>query len=215
MYKRLLGSDLWKQQTAKFEAKVPLKVLPPVGAGGFRILWNNKRETPTPQAVNGLKYRTTNSQLEIALVRGWGGNPTPMAWTETYNALSNGVVDGIHVQPIWTYGFNMHEVLKYGTEVNAIFAVQFQVMNMNTWKSMPADIQQAFWAAATEAADAANEADRNSEGEFKKKLIGAGMKIHTPSVEEAKSWQKVGEETWDSVGKNIERDVMKSMMALR
>jgi TRAP-type C4-dicarboxylate transport system substrate-binding protein len=215
MYKRLLGSDLWKQQTAKFEAKVPLKVLPPVGAGGFRILWNNKRETPTPQAVNGLKYRTTNSQLEIALVRGWGGNPTPMAWTETYNALSNGVVDGIHVQPIWTYGFNMHEVLKYGTEVNAIFAVQFQVMNMNTWKSMPPDIQQAFWAAATEAADAANEADRNAEGEFKKKLIGAGMKIHTPSAEKAKSWQKAGEETWDSVGKNIDRDVMNSMMALR
>jgi TRAP-type C4-dicarboxylate transport system substrate-binding protein len=138
-----------------------------------------------------------------------------MAWTETYNALSNGVVDGIHVQPIWTYGFNMHEVLKYGTEVNAIFAVQFQVMNMNTWKSMPPDIQQAFWAAATEAADAANEADRNAEGEFKKKLIGAGMKIHTPSAEEAKSWQKAGEETWDSVGKNIDRDVMKSMMALR
>lgn len=215
MFDRLMKSDLWKQQVTKFEAQVPLKVLPPVGGGGFRLLWNNKRATPAPAAVDGLKYRTTNSPLEIALIRGWGGNPTPMAWTETYNAVANGVVDGIHVQPIWTYRFNLYEVLKYAADAKAIFAVQFQVMNANTWKSFPPEIQQAFMAAAQDAADEANAMDRSSEDSFKQKLTDKKMEIYEPSVAEMLLWQKPGEALWDTAGKTVDRDVIKSLVALR
>jgi TRAP-type transport system periplasmic protein len=213
MYARLVKSELWKQQAAKFEAKVPLKVLPPVGSGGFRLLWNNKRAVHAPSAVNGLKVRTTNSQLEIALMRAWGANPTPMAFTETYNALSSGVVEGIHVQPIWTYRFNLHEVLKHATEVDAIFAVQFQVMNVNTWKSLPPDIQTAFMAAAEQAAEEANALDHRAEGEFKQKLKDAGMQIYTPSAAEREQWQRAGEALWQTA--SIDRAVIQAMTALR
>ena len=215
MFLKLAGSDLWRAQAAKFEAKTPLKVLPPVGGGGYRLLWNKQRPTPSPAAVKGIKYRTTASKLEIELVRAWGGNPTPMAWTETYNALSSGVVEGIHVQPIWTYRFNMHEVLKYATEVDAIFAVQFQVMNKNTWNSMPPDIQTAFMAAAQEAADQANQIDRDGERSFKQKLREAKMEIYTPNGAEKAQWQKIGEAVWDTQGKGIDPSVIKSMIALR
>jgi len=215
MFLKLAKSDLWRAQAAKFEARTPLKVLPPVGAGGYRLLWNRQRATPAPGAVKGIKYRTTTSKLEIELVRAWGGNPTPMAWTETYNALSSGVVEGIHVQPIWTYRFNMHEVLKYATEVDAIFAVQFQVLNKNTWNSMPPDIQQAFMAAAQEAADQANQIDREAEKSFKQRLREAKMEIYTPSAAEKAQWQKIGEAVWDTQGKGIDAAVIRSMIALR
>ena len=121
MADRLYGSDLWKEQAASFEQNVPVKVLPPLGSGGFRLLWNNVRPLPSPDAVQGLKFRTVRSPLSIGLIKAWGGNPTPLPWTETYNGLKSGVVDGFHVQPIWTYKFNMHEVLKYATEVKALF----------------------------------------------------------------------------------------------
>lgn len=215
MFLKMARSDLWRSQAAKFEARTPLKVLPPVGAGGYRLLWNKHRATPTPTAVRGLKYRTTNSKLEIELVRAWGGNPTPMAWTETYNALSSGVLDGMHVQPIWTFRFNMHEVLKHATEVDAIFAVQFQVLNKNTWNSMPPDIQTAFMAAAQEAADQANQIDRDAERTFKQRLREAKMEIYTPSAAEKQQWQKAGEALWETQGKGIDPAVVKSMIALR
>src|SRR2546428_5935607 len=197
MFLRLAKSDLWRAQAAKFEAKTPLKVLPPVGSGGDRLLGNRVRNTPAPGAGKGIKYRTTTSKLEIELGRAWGGNPTPIAWTETYNALSSGVVEGIHVQPIWTFRFNMHEVLKYATEVDAIFAVQFQVLNKNTWNLMPPDIQTAFMAAAQEAADQANQIDRDGERSFKQKLREAKMEIYTPNAAEKAQWQKIGEAGWD------------------
>lgn len=215
MYERLAKSDLWKQQAAKFEAKTPLKVLPPVAGGGFRLLSNNKRAVPTPAQADGLKFRCTNSPLEIALLRAWGINPSPMAWTETYNALASHVVDGILVQPIWTYQFNMYEALKYATEVGAIFAVQFQVMNADTWKAMPPDIQQAFMAAAQQAADEANRQDHDAENVFKGKLKDKGLEIYTPTAAEKALWQKPGEALWDTAGKGIDRDVIKAMIALR
>jgi TRAP-type C4-dicarboxylate transport system substrate-binding protein len=215
MAERLFGSDVWKQQAAKFESDCGLVPLPPVGAGGFRLLWNSRRATPDPSAVKGLKYRTTGSQAEIALIKAWGGNPTPLAWTETYNSLKNGLVDGIHVQPIWTYRFNMFEVVKHATEVGAIFAVQFQVINKNSLGSMPPAIRQKFLMAAADAAKEANEMDRELESEFRQKLVDAKMEIHKPTVAELKMWQSAGEALWPEYGKDIDKSVIERMVALR
>jgi len=215
MAERLFASDLWKQQAAKFEADCGLVPLPPVGGGGFRLLWNSRRATPDPAAIKGLKYRTTGSQAEIALIKAWGGNPTPIAWTETYNSLKNGLVDGIHVQPIWTYRFNMFEVVKHATEVGAIFAVQFQVMNKNSLNSMPPNIRQKFLMAAADAAKESNEMDRKLESEFRQMLVDKKMEIYRPSAAEQKMWQSAGEALWPEYGKSIDKSVLERMVALR
>ena len=215
MANRLFTSDLWREQARRFESATPLVVLPPVGAGGFRLLWNSKRALPTPAAVNGLKFRTTASPAEIALVRAWNGSPTPLAWTETYNGLKNGLIDGMHVQPIWTYGFKMHEVLKHATEVGAIFAVQFQVMNKNSFNAMPAAIRERFMRAAADAAAEANALDRKLESEFTAKLRAEKMEIYKPSAAEMKEWQSRGEGTWQTEAKDVDRNVIQRMVALR
>ena len=215
MADRLYRSDLWKEQAASFEKNVPVKVLPPLGSGGFRLLWNNVRPLPSPDAVQGLKFRTVRSPLSIDLIKAWGGNPTPLPWTETYNGLKSGIVDGFHVQPIWTYKFNMHEVLKYATEVKALFSVQFQVMNANTFNAMPESMQGPFMEAAQMAADEANALDRSLEDSFKARLVEAGMEIHTPSAAEAAQWREAGESVWETAGKDIDRSVIERMVALR
>ena len=69
MADRLYKSDLWKEQAASFEKSMPVKVLPPLGSGGFRLLWNNVRPLPSPDAVQGLKFRTTRSPLSIDLIK--------------------------------------------------------------------------------------------------------------------------------------------------
>lgn len=212
---RLFHSDLWKQQAKVFADETPMVPLPPVGAGGFRLLWNNRRPLPTPDKVDGLKFRTTQSPAEVALIRTWGGNPTPLAWTETYNALKTGLVEGIHVQPIWTYNFKMYEVLTNATEVDAVFAVQFQVINKNSYMSMPVAIRERFMKAAADAADEANAADRALEDDYKGKLREAGMEIYTPTPEEKAEWQDPGEALWAEFGKNIDPSILERMKALR
>ena len=60
------------------------------------------------------EHRSSGKEFGIAcgthrLIKAGNGNPTPIAWTETYTSLKQGVVNGIHVQPLWTYLFKMHE----------------------------------------------------------------------------------------------------------
>jgi TRAP-type C4-dicarboxylate transport system substrate-binding protein len=215
MAERLFASPLWKGQEKLFEAQAGLVPLPPVGAGGFRLLWNSKRATPTPETVNGLKFRTTQSPAEIALIRAWGGNPTPLAWTETYNGLKNGVIDGMHVQPIWTFGFNMFEVLKHATDVGAIFAVQFQVMNKNSFMAMPPAIREKFLLAAADAAREANAMDRALEIDFRTKLTEKKMEIYTPTATEMTAWRSKGEALWAQFGQGVDKAVLDGMVALR
>ncbi len=211
---RFFKSDLWAGTAANYEKNVPVKVLPPVGAGGYRLLWNNKRPLPDPAAAAGLKFRSSNSELETALIRNWGGNPTPISWVETYTALQQGVVDGFHVQPIWTFLFKMHEVLKYATEVDSLYAIQFQVMNANTFNSMPEDIQKPFLLAAQEAADMANAKDRGLEDHYKGELRKAGMEIYTPSAAEKAKWVAGGQKVWETA-KGISKADLDAMTALQ
>jgi TRAP-type C4-dicarboxylate transport system substrate-binding protein len=215
MFHRVAKSDVWRRQAAAFESKVPLKVLPPVGAGGFRLLSNNVRRLPDPDAVNGLKFRSLTSALDVEMFKAWRANPTPMPWTEVYTALQQGVVNGYHVQPIWTFQFKHYEVLKYATEVKAIFSIQFQVMNVNTWKSIPAAIQKPMLMAFEEAAQIANQQDQTSEEKYKGELKQKGMEIYTPSAGEMKKWRDAGESVWNTAGKSIDKALIASLVKMR
>ncbi len=213
-YLRIAKSEVWKQQAAQFEKGVGVKVLPPVGAGGYRMFWNNKRPLKTPADAAGLKMRSVTSPIVIELLRAWGTNPTPVPWVETYTALQQGVADGFHVQPIWTFKFNMYEVLKYATEVKAIFGIQFQVMNINTWNAIPESIQGPMMLAFQEAAEGANERDRAAEDFFKDELRGVGMEIYTPTSSEFAQWQEKGRSVWGTAGKDIDRSIIEKTVAL-
>ena len=210
---RVLDSDLFKRQAMRMESQLPVKVLRPTGASGFRMLHNNKRPLQAPADNNGIKYRTTGSPVEIDLIKSWGGNPTPIAWTETYTSLRQGVVDGIHVQPFWTFRFKMHEVLKYSTRVDSSFAVQIQVMNINTFNSMPEEIQGPFLEAAKEAGDLGHNEDRALYDISVQNLTDAGMDIYQPSAAEMKLWRELGESVWEKHPQD--REVLDGLRTLR
>jgi len=72
---------------------------------GVRIVgWENsgwraffyKSDTPIekPEDLAGLRMRVPPNPIMIASYKAWGGNPTPLAWSELYNALQQGVVEG-------------------------------------------------------------------------------------------------------------------------
>lgn len=212
---RFYKSDVFWAQAKKMEQKVNIKVLPPVGAGGFRLMWNNKRQMKVPGDVQGLKIRSTTSPIVIELNKLWGFNPTPIAWTETYTALQQGIVEGMEVQAIWTYKFNMFEVLKHAIDLRATFTTQLQVMNGDLWRAMPADIQAAFMAAAQEAADIANGEDRRLDDFYRGELVKKGMQIYEPNPAEYKQWRDLGEKVWDGAGKTIDKAVIAELVKMQ
>jgi TRAP-type C4-dicarboxylate transport system substrate-binding protein len=213
---KVLKSDPFWAQAKKMEAEVKLKVLPPITSGGYRILWNRNRVLRTPADVQGMKFRTTPSALDVGVIRAWGGNPTPIDWFETYSAIQQNVVSGLYSQPYWAKRYNFQEVVKHGTETRANWVVNIVVMNVNLWNAMPKALQEAFWLASIEAADEANQRDRAIENDYVSKLRADGVAIYTPSAAEQKEWRSRGETVWQSPGaKSIDRSLIESIRSIR
>jgi len=214
---KLLKSDAFWGQAKKMEAEVKsVKVFPPITSNGFRILWNRTRELKKPADVQGLKFRTTPSPLDVGIIKAWGGNPTPIDFLETYSAIQQNVVSGLYSQPYWTSRFNFQEVVKFGTEPRANWVVNIVVMNVNLWNAMPKPLQDAFWAASVQAADEANQRDRATEENYKKKLQAAGLSIYKPSEAEYKEWRTAGETVWQiPAAKSIDPALVSAVRAIR
>src|SRR5574337_1214982 len=80
---------------------------------GFRNITNSKRPINSPADVKGLKIRTPENLAQVETFKALGAVATPMAYSELYNAMAQGVVDGQEnpLQNIWTG--KMFEVQKY------------------------------------------------------------------------------------------------------
>ncbi|MFG6138743.1 TRAP transporter substrate-binding protein [Halomonas sp. B23F22_10] len=61
---------------------------------GARSLYNTDHPVETPADVEGLKVRVMNNDLYVQMIDEMGGNATPMAYSEVYQSLKTGVIDG-------------------------------------------------------------------------------------------------------------------------
>ncbi|MEM9554139.1 MAG: TRAP transporter substrate-binding protein [Acidobacteriota bacterium] len=66
---------------------------------GSRSFYTRDRAIEVPEDLEGLKIRTQESAVAMAMVRALGGAPTPISWGELYTALQQGVVDGAENNP--------------------------------------------------------------------------------------------------------------------
>jgi len=94
--------------------------------------------------MKGMKIRSTG--LSNKVVEALGGVPVGMPMTESYDALSKGVTDGITCPYEAMWGFKLGEVVKSCTEDYAIAhsTAFFVVMNKNKWASMSPDTRTAI-----------------------------------------------------------------------
>jgi TRAP-type transport system periplasmic protein len=123
MEKVFSDPEISAKLASDIERDIGTKVLGYVQAGGYRMLENRRRALKTPADVKGLKFRTTASPLDVALIQAWGGLPSQVAWAETFTAVQQGVVDGLNLQPVWTALNGFGQVIKYATRNNAVMTL--------------------------------------------------------------------------------------------
>lgn len=117
---------------------------------GFKIMSANKPLT-TPADFRGQKMRIQSSKVLDAQMRALGANPQVLAFSEVYQALQTGVVDGTENPPSNMYTQKMHEVQKYGTLSNHGYLGYAVIVNKKFWDGLPADIRTALEGAMREA----------------------------------------------------------------
>ncbi len=167
--------------------------------GGFRILgWtysnfryitNSVRPVAKLADVKGLKIRIPQNKIIMATLKSWDANPVPMAWSETFTAMQQGVVDGQENPYIVNYTMKFHEVQKYITEVHYQYSLQPLIIGVKSWKKFDQKTRDLLTRAGIEAqqyciAFQILEADKAKQG-----MIEAGMQVNTLDDEE--KWKKL------------------------
>ena len=118
--------------------------------GTFRETTSN-REIRTLNNFSGLKIRTMDSKYHLMFWRALGANPTPLAFTELYMSLQQGVVEAQENANDTNVSSQFFEVQKYLINTHHILYLNQFLMNKNKFDSLAPAYQQAIRQAVAEA----------------------------------------------------------------
>jgi C4-dicarboxylate-binding protein DctP len=174
---------------------------------GFKVMSANK-PLKEPKDFRGLKMRIQSSKVLDAQMRALGANPQVMAFSEVYQALQTGVVDGTENPPSNLYTQKMYEVQKDVTHSDHGYLGYAVIVNKAFWEGLPADIRTALEAAMAEATVYANEIARQENNDALAKVKASGKsEIIELSPEQKLAWKKalapVHRQMADRVGKDL------------
>ncbi len=171
---------------------------------GFRRLTNSVKPVETVDDLKGLVIRVPKNEIMIASYKAWGINPTPMAWSETFAALQQGVVDGQDNPYLTINAMQFFEVQKYITDIRYIFSIEPLVVSEMVFSQLSEEEQKAILDAGQTATEASAEFLRTKEEEIRQTLVDKGMEITAPANDEKEfielATSKVWPQFYDSIG---------------
>jgi tripartite ATP-independent transporter DctP family solute receptor len=162
-------------------------VLPPKGLrligfveNGFRNVTNNVRPIQSPADVRGLKIRTPENLAQVETFRALGAQPTPMPFSELYNALRQGVVDGQENPLQNIHDGKLFEAQKHLALTRHIYNSAYVVISESFWRRQPPEVQRAIEEAVREATLWQFQYVRDLDEKLLETLKQAGMQVTTP-----------------------------------
>jgi len=122
---------------------------------GFKVMSANS-PLHTPDDFLGLKMRIQSSKILEAQMQALGAVPQVMAFSEVYQALQTGVVDGTENPPSNMYTQKMHEVQKHATVSNHGYLGYAVIVNKAFWEGLDPAVREKLSQAMAEATVYAN-----------------------------------------------------------
>lgn len=174
---------------------------------GFKVLSANK-PLIKPDDLLGLKMRIQSSKVSEAQMKAFGAVPQVMAFSEVYQALQTGVVDGTENPPSNMYTQKMHEVQKHSVITNHGYLGYAVIVNKAFWDGLPAPVRAGLEKAMTEATAYANEIAQTENDQALEAMVKSGKTaFHKPTDAEMKVWidatRPVHKEMTARVGKEL------------
>lgn len=203
---RVTEGPLGKKLLAKLEPKGIIGLA--YWDNGFKIISAN-RPLHKPEDVSGLKMRIQSSKVLEAQMRALGAIPQVMAFSEVYQALQTGVVDGTENPPSNMYTQKMHEVQKHATLTSHGYVGYAVIVNKSFWNGLPADIRQALERAMAEATTYVNGiAQQENEQAIAEMRKSGRTTFYEPTLQEQAAWHKALEPVSDEMATRLGKDLI-------
>nr|WP_273793328.1 TRAP transporter substrate-binding protein [Brucella anthropi] len=184
--RKITDGDVGKSLLAKLEDK-GIKGLA-YWDNGFKIMSANS-PLHTPDDFLGLKMRIQSSKILEAEMQALGAVPQVMAFSEVYQALQTGVVDGTENPPSNMYTQKMHEVQKHATLSNHGYLGYAVIVNKAFWEQLQPEVRTELEKAMAEATEYANSiAKQENEAAIAAMKAAGTTEFYELTDEERQEW---------------------------
>lgn len=188
----------------ELETKLAAKNLHILGwsNNGARVYTNNTRPLEKPADFVGLKFRSPENPVNLAVTSSLGGIPSALAYGEVYTALQQKTIDGQENAVINIYPSKLQEVQKYMSMTNHILSFVIIVASEDFYNKLSDDDKALVDAAAEVARDWHRGYVDDLSTELTQKMIDEGVKVNYPA--DMKPFQEATKSVHDEyVGKSI------------
>ncbi len=175
---------------------------------GMKQLSANK-PLRVPEDAKGLKFRIQASDVLEAQFKAVGANPQKLAFSEVYQALQSGVVDGTENPWSNTYTQKFYEVQKDIMESNHGVLDYMVITNASWWNKLPDDVRKALNTAMVESIKYGNKIAAEESAGYRQKVIDAKKAAVLPMTkEELAKWREAEKPVWKKFEGEIGKDVI-------
>ena len=144
-----------------------------------------------PEDLRGKKMRIQSSKVLEEQMREVKSLPQVMAFSEVYQALQTGVVDGTENPHSNLYTQKMHEVQKHMTLTDHGYLGYAVITNKKFWDGLPAEVRTQLDKALAESTAYANQIAKEENDKSLEAVRASGKtEIYTPTAEEKAAFKK-------------------------
>ena len=178
---------------------------------GFKSFSANK-PLRTPADFKGLKMRIQSSRVLGSQMGSLGSIPQVLVFSEVYQALQTGVVDGTENPISNLYTQKMHEVQKYLMLTEHGYLGYAVIANKKFWDGLPADIRRQLDDAMQQTTEFANQIAKLENDNALESVRKSGKtQIYIPTAAERLAFKKAMVKTHADMESRIGKDLIQSI----
>jgi len=175
--RRVLDGPIGQEILAKFPSKGIIALA--WTENGFRHLTNSRRAVVKPDDVKGLKVRTMQNPVHIQAFQSIGVQPTPMAFSELFTSLQQGVVDGQENPIPVILSSKFSQVQKHLSLTGHVYSPSLLLMSPKLWNTLSEADKNNFKEAAKVGSAAQRKKVNDDESAGIAQLRSEGMEVVT------------------------------------
>ena len=165
-----------------------------------------------PEDLRGKKMRIQSSKVLEEQMREIRALPQVMAFSEVYQALQTGVVDGTENPHSNLFTQKMHEVQKHMTLTDHGYLGYALITNKKFWDGLPAEVRTQLDQAVAESTEYANQIAKEENDQALEGVRSSGRtEIYTPTAEEKAAFKKALVPVHKKMASRIGADLIQSI----
>jgi tripartite ATP-independent transporter DctP family solute receptor len=177
---------------------------------GFAQITNSVRPINSPDDLKGVKMRSPNDVSLIETFKALGSSVSTMPYTEIYNGLSQGVIDGQFNPLMNIFDQNMNEVQDYLAITNHTYYYCYLILNKDVFDSLDSDLQQIVLDGAEKAKLASRDLIQQNEQTYLEKAKAEFKEVTYP---ELAPFQEAVKPVYKEVKEVMGADIINDMQA--